>query len=515
VKKQLDGRILVVDDDETNRKILFGRLEAEGRKVSVAENGRRALEMIRAEPFDLVLLDVLMPEMDGYQVLELLKSDAAFRDIPVIVLSALDQIESAVRCIEMGAEDYLAKPINPVLLRARIGASLEKKRLRDQELLYLQGVGRLTSAAAAVESGTFERESLTDVANRTDELGRLARVFQKMAGEVCAREERLKKEVALLAGETSDRYRLVVGKSASMNQAIDSAKKAAASKATVFLLGESGTGKELFARAIRSWSDRSAKPFIAINCVGLSRELLESDLFGHERGAFTGAHQLKKGKLEMADGGTVFLDEVGDISPEIQTKLLRFLQEREFERVGGLKPLRVDVRIIAATNRDLEEAVRKGRFREDLYHRLHVVPITLPPLRERKEDIPGLIDFFLQRFSSETKKRFTEVTRDAQEKLLAYDWPGNVRELANVMERAVVLGQEPEVTLHDLPQRIIAAEPNPRSDTFSYRGAMDASKREAVLKALAQTHGNRAAAAKLLGVQRSYLLKLIKALGID
>jgi|GEM_PF-187588 len=507
--------LLVVDDDETNRKILSGRLEAEGYKVFVAENGRRALEMIETQPFDLVLLDILMPEMDGYQVLQYLKSRQTLHNIPVIVLSALDEIESAVRCIEMGAEDYLTKPFNPVLLRARIGACLEKKRLRDQEVAYLQNVSSVTNAAAAVETGVFEPESLTEVAKRTDELGRLARVFQGMAREVYAREERLKREVAVLSEETGDRYRLILGKSASMNQAVDLAKKVAASKATVLLLGESGTGKELFARAIHRWSDRSANPFVAINCVGLSKELLESDLFGHERGAFTGAQQLKKGKIELVDSGTVFLDEVGDISPEIQAKLLRFLQEREFERVGGLKPIRVDVRIIAATNRNLEKAVSEGHFREDLYHRLQVVPIILPPLRERKEDIPSLIDFFLQRFSLETKKHFTEVSADAQGKLLAYDWPGNVRELANVMERAIVTGTEPRVTLHDLPDRIIADEPRINSDRFSYRGAMDATKREVVVRALAQTQGNRAAAAKFLGIRRSYLLKLMKALKIE
>jgi len=507
--------LLVVDDDETNRKILSGRLEAEGYKVFVAENGRRALEMIETQPFDLVLLDILMPEMDGYQVLQYLKSRQTLHNIPVIVLSALDEIESAVRCIEMGAEDYLTKPFNPVLLRARIGACLEKKRLRDQEVAYLQNVSSVTNAAAAVETGVFEPESLTEVAKRTDELGRLARVFQGMAREVYAREERLKRDVAVLSEETGDRYRLILGKSASMNQAVDLAKKVAASKATVLLLGESGTGKELFARAIHRWSDRSANPFVAINCVGLSKELLESDLFGHERGAFTGAQQLKKGKIELGDSGTVFLDEVGDISPEIQAKLLRFLQEREFERVGGLKPIRVDVRIIAATNRNLEKAVSEGHFREDLYHRLQVVPIILPPLRERKEDIPSLIDFFLQRFSLETKKHFTEVSADAQGKLLAYDWPGNVRELANVMERAIVTGTEPRVTLHDLPDRIIADEPRINSDRFSYRGAMDATKREVVVRALAQTQGKRTAAAKLLGIRRSYLLKLMKALEIE
>jgi len=267
MRRDLRGSVLVVDDDETNRKILSGRLESEGHKVSVAENGRRALEVIEREPFDLVLLDILMPEMDGYQVLKHLKSRQTARDIPVIVLSALDEIESAVKCIEMGAEDYLTKPFNPVLLRARIGACLEKKRLRDQEVSYLQDVARVTTASAAVETGAFEPESLTDVAKRTDELGQLARVFQKMAGEVYAREERLKREVEVLAEETGDRYQLVVGKSPSMNQAIDLAKKAAASKATVLLLGESGTGKELFARAIHNWSDRSAQPFVAINCV--------------------------------------------------------------------------------------------------------------------------------------------------------------------------------------------------------------------------------------------------------
>src|SRR5215831_10453734 len=242
--------LLVVDDDETNRKILSGRLEAEGYKVFVAENGRRALEMIETQPFDLVLLDILMPEMDGYQVLQYLKSRQTLHNIPVIVLSALDEIESAVRCIEMGAEDYLTKPFNPVLLRARIGACLEKKRLRDQEIAYLQSVSSVTNAASAVETGVFEPETLTEVAKRTDELGRLARVFQRMAREVYAREERLKRDVAVLSEETGDRYRLILGKSASMNQAVDLAKKVAASKATVLLLGESGTGKELFARAI-------------------------------------------------------------------------------------------------------------------------------------------------------------------------------------------------------------------------------------------------------------------------
>jgi len=296
---------------------------------------------------------------------------------------------------------------------------------------------------------------------------------------------------------------------------VELSRKAAASRATVLLLGESGVGKEVFARAIHGWSDRREAPFIAINCVGLSRELLESELFGHEKGAFTGAHRLKKGKLELADRGTVLLDEVGDISQELQTKLLRFLQERDFERVGGTKPISVDVRIIAATNRDLEAAVKDGRFREDLYHRLNVVPITLPPLRERRDDIPGLAQHFLDQFSRDTKKRFTDIAPDAMERLTQYAWPGNVRELGNVIERAVVLGRPPRITREDLPPRVAAEGAPERAASQSYPEAVNAYRRELITAALARTGGNRAAAAMALGVHRTHLLRLLKALKID
>ncbi len=330
-----------------------------------------------------------------------------------------------------------------------------------------------------------------------------------------AAREQLQHENRQLREEVGGRYRLIVGKSAKMNQAIDTGKKAASSKSTVLLLGETGTGKEIFARAIHSWSERKGKPFIPINCVGLSKELLESELFGHEKGAFTGAHQLKKGKMELADSGTVFLDEVGDISSDLQTKLLRFIQEREFERIGGTKTIRVDLRIVAATNRDLDNAVKEGRFREDLYYRLNVVPITLPPLRERKEDITLLAHFFLQRFSFETKKTFTEIEREAMEKLSAYDWPGNVRELANAIERAIVLGEGPMVTVQDLPSRIGYGEPRIASKGLSYHEATEANKRDLIKRALVQAQGNRPAAAKALGLHRSHLIRLIKSLRID
>jgi Nif-specific regulatory protein len=300
-----------------------------------------------------------------------------------------------------------------------------------------------------------------------------------------------------------------------MQQAIDAAKKSAASKSTVLLLGESGTGKELFARAIHNWSDRKDRPFVPINCVGLSKELLESDLFGHEKGAFTSAHQLKKGKMEIAHGGTVFLDEVGDISAELQTKLLRFLQEREFERVGGTQPIHVDVRIIAATNRDLQSAIKDGTFREDLYYRLNVVPIKLPPLRERKEDIPELARFFAARFVQEAKKGPMELTEQAMRQLVSYHWPGNVRELANVIERAVVLGHGSAIEIDDLIPAITGAEARKPSESLSYHDAVDGHRREVILQALSQTQGNRAAAARLLGLERSYLLKLMKSFQIS
>jgi transcriptional regulator with PAS, ATPase and Fis domain len=246
----------------------------------------------------------------------------------------------------------------------------------------------------------------------------------------------------------------------------------------------------------------------------LSKDLLESELFGHEKGAFTGAHQLKKGKMELADGGTVFLDEIGEISQELQTRLLRFLQERDFERVGGNQRLRVDVRIIAATNRNLEQAVTDGSFRQDLYHRLNVIPIALPPLRERKEDIAHLAGHFLRRFSAETKKSFSRIAADAQQTLVAYPWPGNVRELANVIERAIVLGDGPELTLHHLPARVIGERAEIVTAPLIYHDAVNRYRREIIVRALDSAAGNRAAAAKALGLHRTHLMKLLKALRI-
>jgi two-component system, NtrC family, response regulator AtoC len=445
------GNILVVDDDGDIREVLGDRLQSLGYRVFAADTAKAGLELLERQNPQLVLLDIEMPDMNGIDMLREIRRRE--HDVTVVMITAYGTIERAVEAMKEGAYDFISKPFEPDHVALIVAKALER--------------------------------------------------------------ERLKRELELLAEEVDDRHRMILGQSLPIAQAVEKAKKAAASRSTVLLLGESGTGKEIFARAIHNWSDRKDKPFVAINCVGLSKELLESELFGHEKGAFTGALQLKKGKMELADGGTVFLDEVGDISTELQTKLLRFLQEREFERIGGTKPISVNVRIIAATNRDLNNAVREGKFREDLYYRLNVVLLMLPALREREEDIPGLANYFLKRSALETKKNFTGIAQEALKKLLVYPWPGNVRELANVIESAVVLGQGPELTLHDLPPKVVAPEPKAIKDGFSYHGAIDDYRRELIEKTLAQTQGNRAAAAKILGLQRTYLSRLIKALRVS
>jgi DNA-binding NtrC family response regulator len=446
----MSQKILLVDDEPLNLDLLEQELSELGYSVETAASGAEAIRRLPEISPDLVLLDYQMPEMNGIEVLNRLHKSQA--NLPVIIITAHGTIDRAVEAMKAGADDFIPKPFDPEHLAVVVKKALERSRLKT--------------------------------------------------------------EVEILAETIGERYQLVPGKSPLMAHAIEEARKAAASKSTVLLLGESGTGKEIFARAIHNWSQRSSEPFVAINCVGLSKDLLESELFGHEKGAFTGAHQRKKGRIELADGGTVFLDEIGDISSELQTKLLRFLQERDFERVGGNQRVAVDVRIIAATNRNLEQAMNMGLFREDLYHRLNVIPIVLPPLRERREDIPQLAAHFLHHFSAETKKKFSRISAEAQEKLLSYEWPGNVRELANVIERGVVLGDGAELVLNHLPARIANVERRTSSEEISYHEAINLYRRELVVRALDSAGGNRAAAAKALGLHRTHLMKLIKALGI-
>jgi len=443
-------KILVVDDQASNRNILRQELTHRGYAVETANDGAEALGKVESSRPDLMIVDYMMPNMSGLDVLKELRNRE--HDIPVVMITAYGTVERAVQAMKEGAYDFITRPFEPDHIAIVLQKALERQRL--------------------------------------------------------------KRGVEILSEEIGQRYHLVLGESPKMKNAVDLARKAAGSNATVLLLGESGTGKEIFARNIHNWSERKDRPFIAINSVGLSKELLESELFGHERGAFTGAYQLKKGKMELAHGRTVFLDEVGDIGTELQAKLLRFLEEREFERVGGTKSISVDIRIIAATNRNLIALVKEGLFREDLYHRLDVVAITLPPLREKKEDVSALLDYFLKNSSKQAGRQFNEITADARERLLIYNWPGNVRELANVIERAVVLGEGPHIGLEDLPGRITVGEPGASLDPLTYREGLNAARKELVLKALSRTQGNRSAAAKLLDLESKYLLKLIKSLGI-
>jgi DNA-binding NtrC family response regulator len=446
----MSDKILIVDDEPSNRNILGQELTHEGYSVVAASDGREALRKIELSRPDLIILDYMMPDLSGLEVLKELRKRE--NDTPVVMITAYGTMERAVEAMKEGAYDFITRPFEPDHIALVVRKALERQRL--------------------------------------------------------------KRGVEILSEEVEERYHLVVGESAEMKKAVDLAKKAAGSNATVLLLGESGTGKEIFARAIHNWSAKKDRPFIAINSVGLSKELSESELFGHEQGAFTGAHRRKTGKIERAHGGTIFFDEIGDVSQELQAKLLRFLQEREFERVGGVIPVSVDVRIIAATNRNLERSVKEGRFREDLYYRLNVVAIHLPPLRERKEDIAVLSQYFLRKHSVAVGRNITGISEEAFKKLEAYDWPGNVRELANVIERAVVLGSGPTITLEDVPGRIAAGWTTP-APGVSYREGLDAARKELILKALAATHGNRSAAAKLLGLEAKYFLKLMKSLGIE
>lgn len=444
------AKVLIVDDDASARKILQSRLRVMNVQVLVASSGSEALEQIRQETPAVVLLDLQMPKMSGIDVLRSLTREGL--EATVIVVTAHATIETAVEAMKEGAYDFITKPVDAKHLEIVLGKAFERESLRAQSR-FLQ----------------------------TEMEGRLVQV---------------------------------VTENPAINNLLQLARRAASSSSTILILGESGTGKEVLARSIHRWSPRANYPFTVVNCVAIPDQLLESELFGHERGAFTGAHQLKRGKFEIADRGTVFLDEIVEVPASIQTKLLRVLQDHEFERVGGTRTIRADIRVIAATNGDLERAMREGRFREDLYYRLNVVSLKLPPLRERKEDIPVLIEYFLRKYAGELKKPVKLLTPGTLDDLIAYHWPGNVRELENVIERAMVLSTGEQIGPEDLPPQVTAG---PRRETFrgkEFHEAVKEFKRWAIQDALKRSHGNQTKAAEILGLQRTYLAKLIRLLEI-
>ena len=395
------GRLLVVDDEATARRALATLLGDDGYTVDTAASGEEALERLAASPPDLLLTDVRMPGIDGVELLS--RARESDPNLAVVVMTAFGNVRDAVHAMRLGAEHYITKPVDLDELSLVIDRVLRQKAL-------LREAGLL-------------RERVRD----------------------------------------QNRFENLLGVSAPMRSLFKTILQVAPSRATVLLTGESGTGKERVAQAIHESSSRRDGPFVKLHCAALAETLLESELFGHEKGAFTGANVRREGRFKLAHGGTLFLDEISEISPSIQVKLLRVLQEREFERVGGNETLKVDVRIIAATNRDLAQMVREGRFREDLYYRLNVVGLRLPPLRERREDIPLLADFFLRRFAKDANKTLTGFTPEALQTLTTYPWPGNVRELENAIERAVVLAAGPLVGREhlSLPGAVAALPPSP------------------------------------------------------
>jgi len=447
--------ILIIDDNAAIRNDLGELLTAQGYEVSTAEDGEVGLQTLRDRRFNLVVTDLSMPRVDGMDVLKYLVNHLP--ETACIIITGYGTIQTAVDAMRLGAYDYLCKPVEARELLLVVARALDHQRLRQENV-------------------------------------------------------QLKKQLRKKYG-----FDNIIGSSESICQVFDIIRKVADTDSTVLIMGESGTGKELVARAIHHNSDRREGPLIPVNCAAIPEELLESELFGHEKGAFTHAVRTRIGRFEQADGGTIFLDEVGDMSPTLQVKILRVLQEHQFERIGGTRPLKVNIRVLAATNQDLKKMVQQGRFREDLYYRLNVIPIKIPPLRERSGDIPILINHFLSEFSRKKKRKVLRVSPEALRCLTGYAWPGNVRELENLMERLVILVDGDTIDPRDLPERMAQA-PRPETllDVDFPEGGLPLTEtvlefeRQMIVKALNKTGWVKNQAAQLLHLNRTTLIEKIK-----
>jgi two-component system response regulator PilR (NtrC family) len=440
-------RILVVDDERSMRELLAIVLKREGYEVLLAENGRMAVDTLGREPIDLLISDIKMPDMSGVDVLRAAKQ--IDQDVLGIMITAFASTESAVEAMRLGACDYLSKPFDVDLLKMKVREKIENRQLKQENVLLKRTLG------------------------------------------------------------VAHQFSNIIGRSEAMLEVFKMIETVARTNSTILLTGESGTGKGLVAQAIHFHSLRREKPMVSLNCGAMPEALLESELFGHMRGAFTSAETNKKGLLEVAEKGTIFLDEIGEMSAVMQVKLLRVLQERRFRRVGGLEELQADIRVIAATNQDLTRAVAEGRFREDLYYRINVIPITLPPLRERREDIPLIADHFLRKYAEQMGKEVTSISQDAMDLLLRHDWPGNIRELENVLERAVALEATPAILPETLPPAIRAAAPARQAPLpadvlpevgFDLEAHVKDIERGYIAQALERAGGVQVKAADLLGM---------------
>ncbi len=450
------ARILVIDDDGDILRLLASVLGNQGYDVETAADGREGIELLEKASFDLVLTDLTMPEVDGMGVLEYLSSH--FPETLCIVLTGYGTIESSVEAMKKGAFDYITKPVKSSELLLLVEKSLQFKNLEVENT-------------------------------------------------------RLKKEL-----KKTYQFSNIIGASSAIERVYKLIEKVADTDGTVLITGASGTGKELIARAIHYNSSRGENPLVVINCGAIPEDLLESEIFGHEKGAFTGAHKSRVGRFEMASGGTIFLDEIGEMSPSLQVKLLRVLQEQKFERVGGTKTIHVDVRIIAATNKNLASAINKGTFREDLYYRLNVIPIKVPPLKQRKEDIPLLVEHFRKKFQKGHRQTIEGIAPEAMDALMRYDWPGNVRELENLVKRLAILCENKLVVFEDLPENIQdgfkdAAEPERKvilDHDISFTDAVKQYEKELILHALEKSNWVKSDAAKMLNLNRTTLVEKIK-----
>lgn len=442
------AHILIIDDDESILDSCSQVLEKEGYIVKGAIEGSEGLRLFNRNFFHVVLLDLRLPGLDGMEILSKIKEESP--ETPVIIITGYASIESAVEAMKRGAFDYVAKPFSPEELRV-----ITRKALKSRTII-------------------------------------LENIY-------------LRKEL-----EAKSEFDMVVGKSKAMEKVLDIVRRVSPTESTVLITGESGTGKELLAKEIHNHSPRKNAPFVVVDCGALVETLFETELFGHVKGSFTGAHETKHGRFEVANGGTIFLDEISNISLSIQAKLLRVIQEREVTRIGSVKPIKVDVRILAATNENLSDAVREGKFREDLFYRLSVVPLHIPPLRERKEDIPLLVEHFLLKYNKRTKKSINSISPEVKKALMEYDWPGNIRELENTIERAVVLSKGNNIEIEDLMYHGISASSsflNPVGGKFRTLEKIEKEYIKAILQA---QYGNKSKTAKILGIDRKTLWAKIK-----
>jgi two-component system response regulator HydG len=446
--------ILVVDDDQAHRTMLRSLLSGWGYKVVEADDGQSAIDLVSQRPFDLILMDVRMVKVSGLEALTVIKKYNP--SIPVIIITAYSSVESAVEAMKNGAYDYLTKPLDFDKLRLNLQRAMNHRQLKKENQQLRKTL-----------DGHFERSQL-------------------------------------------------IGNSPALTSLLETVSQVAPSEASILIQGESGTGKELVAAAIYRNSGRREGPFISLNCAAITETLFESELFGHEKGSFTGAHRRTEGRFQQADGGTLFLDEISEMPLTMQVKLLRVLQERKVTRVGGSEEIKIDVRLISATNRDLEKEIAAGRFREDLFYRLAVVTLDLPPLRDRCDDIPLLTDHFIHKFGKQNHKKLKGLTPQAMNQLLKYDWPGNVRELINGLERATVLARSEYIEVKDLPlavQKIMVEEGLPPKEMWLEQPLEEVEK-AAVLQTLETCGGNKSETARRLGVTRKTLHKKLKKYGI-